>query len=181
MKKHKATIFLLISLSALALLAISVIVDMILEYYQIQSDFANDVRMANDLTASLVVVAVFFIIPIFAVGFSCIRSVYKILRYEPSGIVKMCYLLSAIISFLAFILQLFWLIGLVDFKTGIKEIVLFLTEWPIFIISFLLGSISIKHRDWYNNRIVLPHWWFFIFNAVFLFVRYPNCKKIKKF
>ncbi len=145
--KKKSKVFLLTSLAFLALLAIVVIVDIIWEYYEIQAEFANDVRMANDLTGWLVVVAVLFIIPIFPVWLSFIRSVYKILQYEPSGIVKMCYLISAIISFSAFAFNLLWLIGLVSFKTGIIENVLFFTERPVFIVTFILGSVPIKRRD----------------------------------
>ena len=147
MKKQKSKIFLYISLAVLALLAVTVITDITLKYYQIQNDFANDVRMANDLTVSLIMVAVFFIIPIFIVGLSCIRSVYKILQYEPNGFAKTCYLISAIVSFSAFLFLLLWLLGWIDFKTGIKELILLLTEWPIIIVSFILGSIPIKHND----------------------------------
>lgn len=147
MKKQKSKIFLYIGFGVLALIAVAVIKDMTLEYYQIQTDFADNVCMANDLTASLIIVAVFFIIPIFAVGLSCIRSIYKILRYKPSGTVKTIQLISAIISFLTFTLHLLWLCGLIDLKTGIKETVLLLTEWPILIVSFILGTIPIKHND----------------------------------
>jgi hypothetical protein len=36
--------------------------------------------------------------------------------------------------------------GAVDVRAGIKETVLFSTEWPIFIVSFLLGSTPIKRK-----------------------------------
>lgn len=37
--------------------------------------------------------------PSLLVELSCIRSIYRILKYEPKGIVRICWLLSAVLSF----------------------------------------------------------------------------------
>lgn len=152
MKNRKSLLFLWTALAFFVITLVGTIIAMQIDYYQTQSYFANDPQMARDLTNFSVAVAIVFIFPIFAIELSCIRSVYKFLRYEPKGIVKVCYLISAIISFLAFTFQFLVFVGVVDFKTGIKETVLFLTEWPVFIISFILGSIPIKHKD-FNEEI----------------------------
>lgn len=147
MKIRKHTVFISISLVVLAVVAIAVFADILFEYRGIQTDFADNVRRANDMTVSLATVTVFFIVPILFVGLSCIRSVYKILRYAPKGIAKPCYHFSAAWSLLAFAFLLLWFAGWIDFQAGIQEPVLFLAGWPTFAASFLLGSIPIKCRD----------------------------------
>ena len=63
---------------------------------------------------------------------SFIRSVYKILKHEPEGGTKRCYVISVLIALLA---------GAVFyFSRGLY----LLTMVPLFIASFILGSVSIK-------------------------------------
>ena len=88
-KRHK--LFLWIAFAFFFITVVSTIIYMQIDYYQTQTDFANDPQMARDLTNFSVVVAIVFIFPIFAVELSCIRSVYKLLKYNPCGVIKICY------------------------------------------------------------------------------------------
>ncbi len=125
MKTKKHQLFLWIALVFFVITVVSTIIYMQIDYYQTQSDFANDPQMFRDLTNFSVVVAIVFIFPIFPVELSCIRSIYKLLKYKPRGVIKICYLLSAILSFLSFTLYCLISLKVVGFKSGLLERVLF--------------------------------------------------------
>ena len=147
MKKKKHLLFLWIALVLFIINIISTMAYMQIDYYQTQADFVSDPQMAKELTNFSVFVAIVFIFPIFAVELSCIRSVYKFLKYNPCGVIKICYLLSAILSFFSFTFCGLIFLNIVGFKTGLRESVLLWIEWPVLIVSFILGSIPIKHND----------------------------------
>ena len=147
MNNKKLKIFLCIALIFFTLTVVLTVNDLQMEYYQIKSDFSDDYKILTHSTAVLYAVAIVFVFPIFAVELSCIRSVYKLLKYNPCGVIKVCYLISAILSFLSFTLYCLIHLKIVGFKTGVRESVLLVIEWPIFIVSFILGSIPIKHND----------------------------------
>ena len=90
-----------------------------------------------------------FATPALLVELSCIRSVYRILKHKPFGVTMICWLVSAILSFFAFAFLLLMFTGVLDFtkESGsikLQETFLLLTGWPVFIVSFILGSIPIK-------------------------------------
>ncbi len=147
MKIKKHNIFLWSSLAFFAFSLIVVVISIISSYYQIKTDFPNDPRRVSDEFGWLIIYCIFFIFPVFAVEFTCIRSIYKILKYEPKGIVKICYIISALLALAAFIFQCLMFSGAISFiddsgSSKLQQRMLFLTEWPIFIISFILGSIK---------------------------------------
>ncbi len=93
-----------------------------------------------------------FGIPALLLELSCIRSVYRILKYDPRGAVKICLLISAILSFSAFVFQVLMFVGVLDFTKDsgslkLQETVLLLTGCPVAIVSFVLGSLPIKKDD----------------------------------
>ncbi len=151
-KKHK--IFLWISLAFFVLSVIAVLAPLIESYFELKDAFLNEPvkndHKWGDQSDWLIIVSVFLIFPAFPVELSCIRSVYKILKYEPKGVVKVCYVVSAVLSLSAFVFQCLVFSGVIDLvdESGsprLYEGLLLLTEWPVFIISFILGSI--KNRD----------------------------------
>ncbi len=103
--------------------------------------FAN---LIDDTFAYVVLVG-----PSLLVELSCIRSIYRILKYEPKGLVRICWLLSAVLSFSALVFQMLIYTGVVDLLEGRTSVALLdnslaLTELPVVIVSFLLCSIHKK-------------------------------------
>lgn len=88
---------------------------------------------------------VFFGVPALLLELSCTRSIYKILKYDLHGSIKVCYIISAITALAAFIFQCLIFFGVIVFATTnikIQDNVMLLTTWAPFILSFALGSIS---------------------------------------
>lgn len=150
MKSKKHTIFLLISL---AVFFVSVIVA-IVHYCEakvymdkILSD-VTDTQLRVGLELSLIW-SIFFAVGVLGTELSFIRSVYKTLKYKPDKWVKICYIISASLAVL--LVAFYCLVALKMFNfvsangrnyTG--DIFLY-AVWPSFILSFLLGSIPIRH------------------------------------
>ena len=147
MNNKKAKIFLCVGLICFLLTTIGVIIDNKLEYDRIQEAYANDWYELKFLNAMMLVMLYWVIIPGLLVELSGIRSTYKLLKYKPKGNVKICYLISASLAFLAIAVVLLCYIGALIIKAGnfFLEIML-ITMWPSFIISFVLGSIPVKHK-----------------------------------
>lgn len=92
---------------------------------------------------------VFFGAPALLSELSCTRSIYKILRHNPHGGVKVCYIISAVVALAAFIFQclIFFAIIVIPPLNGsvaLLDYVLLFTTWPPFLLSFVLGSVSSK-------------------------------------
>lgn len=102
MCNKKCRVFLWVSLTLFAFSVIAVLVMTIMAYYQIQAHYINDDRMASMESTWLIFTTMLVIVPILAIELSCIRSVYKILKYEPKGCVKTCYIISSVLAFIAF-------------------------------------------------------------------------------
>ena len=152
MNNKKAKIFLRVSLICFVLIIIGAIISIELAIYRDQQDIAEFGSVV------IYVVICLLITPGLATMLSGIRSTYKLLKYKPQGKVKICYLISASVAFLALISVGLCYIGLII----IDEInipilrrlynfipsteILFGTLWPSFIISFILGSIPVKRK-----------------------------------
>ncbi len=152
MNNKKQKTFLYISLVFFALTVIGVIVDTIYKYYQIQSAFVNDPRRIHEETSWMIFSVIVFVVPVLMVELSGIRSTYKLLKYRPTGSVKICYLISAIISFSAFLWQALMFFRVTSFimqylSMKAQDLILLLPGLPSFIVSFILGSIPIKRND----------------------------------
>ena len=156
MKTKKHRLFLWISLAFFALSLVIFLVEIVLLYHKFKT--ISSTLTPNDLIRFEYA----FVIELFAyimfgiaallVELSCIRSVYRILKYEPHGVIRICWLISAILSFSAFVFQVLMFTGVLDFtkESGsikLQETVLLLTEWPVVIVSFVLGSIRKKQAD----------------------------------
>ncbi len=92
----------------------------------------------------------FLIFPIVLEELSLLRSVYKLVNYNSRTIPRVCYIISAILVFLSLVFQILVFTNIITesiFPEGppaassrLIELLL-LTEWPVIIISFLLGSL----------------------------------------
>ena len=151
MNSKKCRTFLYISLSFFLLTVIGVVVITIWDYYQDQVTFANDPRKLSDEMAWMMFCLTILLVPVLMVELSGIRSAYKLLKYKPEGVTKICYLISTIISFSAFIWQVLALLGVTSLfipNWGIKmqDLILILPGLPTLLVSFILGSIPIKRK-----------------------------------
>lgn len=150
MKSKKTLIFLWSSLSVFALSLIVFFVKIALLYHDWKVKAPTLSPAEYDFAFDLFVY-MFFGIPALLLEFSGIRSTYRILKYNPHGACGMRLLISAILSFSAFVFQLLIFTGALDFIRGsgsvkLQETVLLLTGLPVVIISFVLGRIPIKHN-----------------------------------
>lgn len=152
----KSRLFLWISLAFLALSLVIFLVEIVLLYYEFKTTSStlspNDLIRFEYAFVIELFAYIMFGIPALLVELSCIRSVYRILKYEPHGAIRICWLISAILSFSAFVFLVLMFTGVLDFtkESGaikLQETILLLTEWPVVIVSFVLGSIRKKHDD----------------------------------
>ena len=156
MKVRKTSIFLWSSLSFVALSLIVFFVKIALLYYEFKTTNStlspNDViRFEYNFVIELFAY-IMFGIPALLLELSGIRSAYQIIKYNPHGASRIRLLISAIISFSAFVFQVLMFTGVLDFTQDsgsiqLQETVLLLTGFPIVIISFVLGSIRKKQDD----------------------------------
>ena len=144
---ERAEKFLYIGLIVFFISIIAIIVTSILKYYQIKERFFYDPgERANNIALMQTFIA-FIIIPILSAELSCIRSIYKLFKYIPQGIVKMCYLISAFLAFITCSFFALLLLGvLFDITTAnkIQNDILLLPGIPCLIVSFILGSLPAK-------------------------------------
>lgn len=93
----------------------------------------------------------FFVFPIILEELSLLRSVYKLIIFNPKTATKISYIISAFIILVALIFQTLVFSGIITkdiFQDGPKAAssrlyeLLLLTEWPVILVSFALGSIS---------------------------------------
>lgn len=154
MSNKKSRLFLWMSLILFACSVIAVLVGLCVSYYQIQTEFSGDDTMAWIEWGTILGLVMVCVFPYLLVELSFIRSAYKILKYEPKGYVKICYTISAILAFviLAFPWLYFASIGLFHYDLfendqNMMAEILLLTEWPVFIVSLVLGSIRKKQDD----------------------------------
>ena len=152
MKSQKHTIFLLISLSVFFVSVIVVIVDYCEAKVYIDKILSEvtDTQLRVGLELSLIW-SMFFAVGVLGTELSFIRSVYKMLKHKPNKWVRICYVISVFLAFL--VVAFYCLSSLKVFNFGSTngrdytgDIYLF-TLWPSFIVSFVLGSIPIKHND----------------------------------
>ncbi len=155
MKTKKHRWFLWCSLVFWGISVVIFLTEIVLSYYELktmcQTLSPNDIIRFEYSFVIAVFGYIVVVFPVLLVELSCIRSVYKILKYEPKGIVKICYIVSAAMAFAAFVFFCLVAAGVVDLvdesgDAGLQHNMLLITEWPVFIISFILGSIR-KRKD----------------------------------
>ena len=149
MKNKKHRLFLGISFTFFAVSVVSILISIVASYYQIQADFPDDsIRAMGEFCFGAVFMTL-IAIPFWGVEISFIRSVYKVLKHRPKGIIKICYIVSSALAFLAFAFQCLVSIGLISFQNigsgdNLTAYILLFTEWSSFILSFVLGSVPVK-------------------------------------
>ena len=150
MRNKKTKLFLCISLAVVAIYLIAVIVSIFMAYDDVKAYYSNDSALASmEFTFGLTII-LFVEFAVFGNAFSCIRSVYKMLKHKPYGIVKILYTISSILAFAAFSLACISALGWIDYADtngyDHSSTVLMVSEWSIFIISFILGCIPVKSK-----------------------------------
>ncbi len=154
MKKHQLFLWISLVVFALSLIAFFVKIALLCYYYETKAPTLspNDlIRFEFDFAIGLFA-NIIFGIPAFLLELSGIRSTYRILKYNPHGASRIRLLISAILSFSAFVFQVLIFTGVLDFirdsgSLKLQENVLLLTGLPVVIISFVLGSIRKKQND----------------------------------
>lgn len=92
----------------------------------------------------------FFPFPIILEELSLLRSVYKILNFNPKTSAKICYIISVVIASLALVFQLLVYTKVITHDIfpdgpGVQAyfiIMFLLIEWSAVLVSFALGSIK---------------------------------------
>ena len=144
-KKHR--VFLGLGFSAFALSALWLVWILIKEYLRLQVDFPNDhAKVMNDFSFGILIV-ILCIAQGLALELSFIRSVYKTLKHELEGGVKACYVISVLLALIALVFLCFVLLAEIPDKKWILGFypseILMLTGWPVFLVSFILGSLPV--------------------------------------
>ena len=147
MNNKKAKIFLCVGLICFVLIAIVIIISIRLVNYSEELSLANGPSRPEFGGIIMYIAIYIIIIPGLATMLSGIRSTYKLLKYKPKGDVKICYLISASLAFLAIaVVLLCYIGGLIIIVSNFFISMMIITMWPSFIISFVLGSIPIKRK-----------------------------------
>ena len=149
--KKSAKIFLIIGLTAVILSIIGTIIEIVYTYNIILQKFKTEpIRQSIELFGHLFSVGL-FVVPIFAEELSFVRSVYKLLKGGLKRLEKVCCIVSA--SLLLLMILFHWLIvtgsirfDMIDEQKFVRTI-LFLTEWPTVILSFVLSSIRSRNKE----------------------------------
>ena len=151
MKSKKHTIFLIICFAIFITSVIAVIVYFCKAKAELEHRLfeVTDTQLRVGLELSLFW-SMFFTVGILGTELSFIRSVYKMLKYKPNKCVRICYIISATLTVFSVALYAFTILKVFNFvsvngRDYTGDIYLF-TLWPSFIISFILGSIPIKHE-----------------------------------
>ena len=145
----KSKLFLWMSFAIFALSVIAILLSVIASYSKIKTTFSNDnAQVMNEFGLTLFL-SVWAICPFLGSELSWIRSIYKILKYEPQGCVKKCYIISSALAVFAVVLQCLVSTGLInpgniDSGQNFTVYILLFVEWPLFVLSFILGSIRQK-------------------------------------
>ena len=157
MKNKKAKWFLWICLTLFALSVIACTIHTVASYYEVKADFPyGDGRVSVEL-AVIVFMCMWVIIPALGSELSFIRSIYHILKHRPKWTVSICYIISACLACLAFVFA--WLMLYeVSILPDSMDLMIIIFQWPIFIVSFLLGSVPAKRKEpCDNDRIDLQN------------------------
>ena len=87
----------------------------------------------------------FFVFPIILEELSLLRSVYKILNFNPKTSAKICYIISVVIASAALVFQLLVYTKVITYGPAAQSyfiVMLLLIEWSAVFASFALGSIK---------------------------------------
>ena len=152
MKSKKHVIFLMISIALFVASVIAVIVyfcEAKAELDRILSE-NTDTQFRFGLEMSLFF-SMFFTIAVLGSELSFVRSVYKMLKHKPRKRVGICYLISAFLAFLSVAFYCLVVLKVFNFVSASGRYyageVYLLTFWPLFFVSFALGSAPAEQND----------------------------------
>ena len=150
MCNRKSRVFLGVSLVLFVASVVEELIRIIGEYRLYEAKFANDSRMMLEIQVGMTGAVVFILVPMFLLELSFIRSCYKLLKNQPHGAAKVCWILSAILAIPMFLLP--WLqnhgiINLNRIENGIPLAdAMLLFGFPLLLVSLILGSIPMKKK-----------------------------------
>ena len=148
MRNRKSRVFLGVSLVLFVASVVEELIRAIREYHMLEAEYGNDSRMMLEVQYGTTVAVLVVFIPMFLLELSFIRSCYKLLKKQPQGAAKVCWILSAILAIPMFLLP--WLqnhgiINLNRIENGIPLAdAMLLFGFPILLASLILGSIPMK-------------------------------------
>ena len=150
MCNRKSRVFLGVSLVLFAASVVEELIRIIGAYRWCAAEIANDSKMMLTLQVDVTGTVVFMIVPMVLFELSFIRSCYKLLKKQPQGAAKVCWILSAVLAFLMFLLlwlQLHGIVALDQLKTKISfTSALLLFVFPILLVTWIFGSIPMKEK-----------------------------------
>ena len=150
MRNRKSRVFLGVSLLLFVASVVEELIWLISVYHMLEAEYANDSRMMLEVQVGLTGTVLFGLIPMFLFALSFIRSCYKLLKNQPHGAAKVCWILSAILAIPMFLLP--WLeahgiINLNRIENGIPLAdAMLLFGFPLLLVSLILGSIPMKEK-----------------------------------
>ena len=148
MKFKKHTVFLIISLALFLASLIAIIAYYGMMKAEIDAILAvdNDTQLRFGYELSWLI-SLIFAISFLGVELSFIRSAYKIIKHRPKGWRKIFYIISASIAFIAIVCYCIAELSNISFITpsgrDYTGEVYICTTWLPFIVSFILGSVSV--------------------------------------
>ena len=150
MRNRKSRVFLGVSLVLFAASVVEELIRLISVYHMLEAEYANDSRMMLEGQVGLTGTVLFGLIPMFLFALSFIRSCYKLLKNQPRGKAKICWILSASLAFLMFLLPWLQFHGIVVLNRlkadlDIYDVMLFF-GFPLLLMSLILGSIPMKEK-----------------------------------
>ena len=150
MCNRKSRVFLGVSLVLFAASVVEELIRAIREYHMLEAEYGNDSRMMLEVQYGTTVAVLVVFVPMFLLELSFIRSCYKLLKNQPHGAAKVCWILSAILAFSMFLLPWLQFHGIVDLNQLKIDIdiydVMLLFGFPLLLVSLILGSIPMKEK-----------------------------------
>ena len=146
MKEKKNKAFLLICLAFFTVSVIDVLRRIIVACISAKAALGNGYMHDKDFGFTIFI-NLLIIIPLLLEELACIRSAYKLLKYKPQGFIKICYVFAVVFSFVAVVFH--WLIFLRAFDFAYENAqadILFATQTPTLLVSFVLGSLPVKPK-----------------------------------
>ena len=150
MCNRKSRVFLGVSLLLFVASVVEELIWLISVYHMLEAEYANDSRMMLEVQVGVTGTVLLGLIPMFLFELSFIRSCYKLLKNQPQGAAKVCWILSAILAFSMFLLPWLQFHGIVDLNQLKIDIdiydVMLLFGFPLLLVSLILGSIPMKEK-----------------------------------
>ncbi len=150
MRNRKSRVFLGVSLLLFVASVVEELIWLISVYHMLEAEYANDSRMMLEVQVGVTGTVLLGLIPMFLFALSFIRSCYKLLKNQPQGAAKVCWILSAILAFSMFLLPWLQFHGIVDLNQLKIDIdiydVMLLFGFPLLLVSLILGSIPMKEK-----------------------------------